>query len=267
MRSPPGGKHWLYDRSKLLLTTRLNSSRQNWTNSLRWRVARFRGFWRHRRLVRGTGSIISSRCLILGNSRLGRAILLSTGVCLRDVQIGDYSYLGPGCNCADASIGKFCSIASEVWIGMGTHPLEPFASTHPIFYLRGPFPSWNFADQNRRSEYVHTTIGNDVWIGLRAAVLDGITVGDGAVIAAGAVVTKDVPPYAIVGGVPARIIRYRFTPQIIQSLLEFKWWDRDQEWLRANWLKFHDVEGLLREIHPTARVSHPPEFRKGHQPV
>jgi acetyltransferase-like isoleucine patch superfamily enzyme len=257
--SPHGGRRMWCNTFHFLFQIRLISIGKNLTNSLRWRAAALRGLWRYRRLARGTGSIISARCLIFGNSSLGKAVLLSTGVCLRDVQIGDYSYLGPGCNCADASIGKFCSIASEVWIGMGTHPLEPFTSTHPIFYLRGPFPSWNFADRNRRSEYVHTIVGNDVWIGLRAALLDGVTVGDGAVIAAGAVVTKDVPPYAIVAGVPARIIRYRFTPQIVQSLLEFRWWDRDQEWLRANWLRFHDVERLLREFHPAAQQE---EFRK-----
>jgi acetyltransferase-like isoleucine patch superfamily enzyme len=195
---------------------------------------------------------------------LGKAVMLGAGVVLLDSRIDDYSYLGPGCNVSDASIGKFCSIASEVYIGLGTHPLEPFTSTHPIFYQRGPFLPWNFADRNYRSEYVHTTVGNDVWIGLRAAIRDGATVGDGAVIAAGAVVTRDVPPYAIVAGVPARIIRYRFTPSTIQSLLEFKWWDRDQEWLRANWLKFHDVERLLREFHPSAPVSTMPQISNVH---
>jgi acetyltransferase-like isoleucine patch superfamily enzyme len=214
-------------------------------------------------VVRGPGCIISARCSIFGTSRLGKAVMLGAGVILLDVQIGDYSYLGPGCNVSDATVGKFCSIASEVYIGLGTHPLEPFTSTHPIFYQRGPFPKWNFADRNYRSGYVHTTVGNDVWIGLRAAIRDGVTVGDGAVIGASAVVTRDVPPYAIVAGVPARVIRYRFTPSIIQSLLELKWWDRDQEWLRANWLKFHDVERLLSEFHPSAPVSSMPETWDG----
>jgi acetyltransferase-like isoleucine patch superfamily enzyme len=256
-----------YDTLLLRRVTRLNFTMRNWTGSLRWHAAAFSNLWRYRHVKRGTGSIIRGRCSVIGNSRLGKAVMLSNRVCLRDVQIGDYTYLGPGCNFADASIGKFCSIASEVWIGMGKHPLEPFTSTHPIFYLRGPFPSWNFADRNRRSEYVHSTVGNDVWIGLRAAVLDGITVGDGAVIGAGAVVTRDVPPYAIVGGTPARIIRYRFTAPIIQSLLEFKWWDRDEDWLRSNWLKFHDVERLLREFHPSARASHWPESREVSDPM
>jgi hypothetical protein len=150
---------------------------------------------------------------------------------------------------------------------MGQHPLEPFVSTHPIFYLRGPFAPWNLATRNYRSEYQPTTVGNDVWIGLRAAIRDGAVVGDGAVIAAGAIVTRDVPPYAIVAGVPARIIRYRFTPAIIRSLLAFKWWDRDEPWLRANWLRFHDVERLLREVAPRAARAHSAEGPNSHSSI
>jgi len=90
-------------------------------------------------------------------------------------------------------------------------------------------------------------VGNDVWIGLRAAVKDSVVVGDGAVVAAGAVVVSDVPPYAIVGGVPAKLIRYRFSPEVIDFLLDLKWWDRNDEWFHENWVKFHDVQKLVAE--------------------
>jgi acetyltransferase-like isoleucine patch superfamily enzyme len=169
-------------------------------------------------------------------------------VCLRKTQIGDYSYLGRNSNVSAAAIGKFCSIAAEVYIGLGSHPLAPFVSTHPIFYLRKPFQHWDFADNDYRSEYAHTTIGNDVWIGLRAAVRDGVKVGDGAIIAAGAIVTKDVPPYAIVAGVPGRILRYRYPPDTIQFLIEFRWWDRDECWLRENWRMFHNIVHFVRQF-------------------
>jgi acetyltransferase-like isoleucine patch superfamily enzyme len=217
---------------------------------LRYHAGNLYRRWRYRKISRGIGCIVAARCSIAGNSRLGRSVILGRNVTLRDVQIDDYSYLGPWCNAADATVGKFCSIGSGVFIGMGTNPLEPFASTHPIFYLHGRFPPWNFADRNYRSEYRHTTVGNDVWIGLRAAICDGVIIGDGAVIAAGAVVTRDVRPYAIVGGVPARLIRPRFTPEIIKFLLEFEWWNRSENWLRANWLKFHNIEWLMREVSP-----------------
>jgi acetyltransferase-like isoleucine patch superfamily enzyme len=212
---------------------------------------------RHRRLVRGPLCVIPRRCSIAGATTLGTAVALGSGVCLRDAQIGDYSYLGRNCNVTCATIGKFCSIASEVYIGLGTHPLAPFVSTHPIFYLRRPRTSWDFADHDYRSEYIDTLIGNDVWIGLRAAIRDGVRVGDGAVIATGAVVTKDVPPYAIVAGVPAQIIRYRFPPATVGFLLDFKWWDRDEEWLRRNWGLFHDAASLMQEfkLPPADRVS------------
>jgi len=213
---------------------------------------------RHFRLVRGPRCIIPRRCSITDGTTLGNAVVLGPGVCLRKTQIGDYSYLGRDCNVSAAAIGKFCSVASEVYIGLGSHPLTPFVSTHPIFYLRKPSQYWDFADRDYRSEYGYTTIGNDVWIGLRAAIRDGIKVGDGAVVAAGAVVTKDVPPYAIVGGVPARILRYRFPPETIQFLIEFKWWDRDEDWLRQNWRTFHDIIHLVQQFQlPTAEQPFP----------
>jgi acetyltransferase-like isoleucine patch superfamily enzyme len=202
----------------------------------------------HRGLVRGPRCIIPRRCSITDGSTLGVGVVLGRGVCLRKTQIGDYTYLGPNCNVTAASIGKFCSIASEVYIGLGSHPLAPFVSTHPIFYLRRLSQHWTFADSDYRSDYRHTTIGSDVWIGLRAAVRDGVMIGDGAIIATGAIVTRDVPPYAIVAGVPGRILRYRFPCETIQLLIEFKWWDRDEDWLRENWRMFHDITNLLPEL-------------------
>ena len=139
--------------------------------------------------------------------------------------LGDFSYLGPDCIVADAEIGKFCAIAARVRIGAPNHPMDR-PSLHrftycPDYYSSAPRDKGFFAA--RRDDRVR--IGHDVWIGHAVTVLPGVTVGDGAVLAAGAVVAKDVPPYTIVGGVPARPIRERFSRDIAAKLARIAWWD------------------------------------------
>jgi acetyltransferase-like isoleucine patch superfamily enzyme len=143
-------------------------------------------------------------------STLGRYVFLGGETFLSHSTVGDYSYLAGRARLNFAEVGKYCSIANDVDLGLGTHPLSPSVSTHPASYLRREWRGWSFADRDYRAEYKPVKVGSDVWIGLRGVVLDGVTVGDGAVIAAGAVVISDIPPYAIVAGVPAKLIRYRF---------------------------------------------------------
>jgi acetyltransferase-like isoleucine patch superfamily enzyme len=122
-------------------------------------------------------------------------------------------------------IGAFSSIGPDVLIGgLGQHPTEQL-STHPAFYSARGQSGKTFISTENTSELPRTVIGNDVWVGARSIILDGLHIGDGAIIAAGAVVTKSVPPYMIMGGVPARVIRPRFNDNVIAALIDWRWWE------------------------------------------
>lgn len=180
------------------------------------------------------------------NCSFGMYNTLYQNVSLNNVTLGDFSYLASGCIFANCTIGKFCSIGPDVHAGLGIHPTRNFVSTHPLFFSTQKQTQISFADKEYFNEHAQITIGNDVWIGARAIIIDGVTISDGAIIAAGAVVTKDVPPYAIVGGVPAKLIRYRFTDDQIQKLLEIQWWNKEYQWLRKHFKKFHNIENFLQ---------------------
>ena len=128
-------------------------------------------------------------------------------------------------------IGRFCSIAQEVIFFMGGNHRLDWVSTYPFNGFREIWPEATEVNNFSRGDIV---IGNDVWIGYGASIFSGLTIGDGAVIGAHAVVTKDVPPYAIVAGNPARILRYRFDEQTIAKLLELKWWDWPEQKINEN---------------------------------
>jgi acetyltransferase-like isoleucine patch superfamily enzyme len=166
---------------------------------------------------------------------------------LYNTHIGDYTFLSQNVTIMNTRIGKFCSIAQGAAICLGKHPSSTFVSTHPAFFSTHKQNGMTFADQNYFDEMGKTTIGNDVWIGVNAIIMDDVTIGDGAIIGAGAVVTKDVPPYAIVVGSPAKVIRHRFEKEEIDFLLTFKWWDKDEDWLKAHFKDLHNIKSFVKK--------------------
>lgn len=148
-------------------------------------------------------------------------------------------------------IGRYVCMGPDVKMAVGEHPTDTFASIHPAFYAKRAQMGFTYVNTDKFQEYKYAddkhllVIGNDVWIGSYVRILEGVTIGDGAIIAAGTLVTKDVEPYAIVGGVPAKVIKYRFDEKTIAGLLELKWWDRDVSWLQEHADEFEDVKRLV----------------------
>lgn len=167
----------------------------------------------------------------LHNVKKGRQVKIYSGCHIVDTVIGDFTYCSYDSKINKANIGKFCSIASRVTIGAAEHPLN-WASTSPVFEdVKNSGASFKFVKEELPPAKV-INIGHDVWIGEGAMIKQGVTIGNGAVIAAMAMVTKDVPPYAIVGGVPAKIIKYRFPDDIILKINASEWWNKDDEIIR-----------------------------------
>lgn len=175
-----------------------------------------------------------------------------------DYERGDYTYGNPQVlfkNNGMFKIGKYCSIGPDVSVVLGIGHRTHWITTYPFVTLRkAPIPKQStdkaVGDYRSKKTNPDVVVGNDVWIGYGVTLLGGVTVGDGAVLGAGALITKDVPPYAIVGGVPAKVIRYRFHPDEIKKLLESKWWDLPDEVVDdlIPYLLTSDVERFLEEV-------------------
>ena len=173
--------------------------------------------------------ILQGKCV--QNSKIDKTAKIYSGTEFYDSSICRHSYIGYNSEVHSCDIGAFCSIANQLIVGGAKHPLK-WVSTSPVFYNvsggTGRHLGYQEIDPLKR-----TTIGNDVWIGSRVTIMQGLNIGTGAVIGAGSIVTKDVPPYAVVAGSPARIIKYRFDENTIQKLLNSKWWELSDEELKV----------------------------------
>lgn len=157
------------------------------------------------------------------NTKIDKTASVRQHCRIYDSMLGRYTYVARNTLIQNTEIGAFCSISEGCNIGMPEHPTT-MASTSPVFLDGGNYLSTNLSNYHF-DDCPRTQIGNDVWVGAGAKIKSGLIIGNGAIIAAGAVVTKDVPPYSIVGGVPARIIRYRFDESTISQLEMIRWWD------------------------------------------
>lgn len=164
---------------------------------------------------------------------------VSRGAWVSSAKLGRYTYVGIDSYLWNADIGSFCSIASKVRVEPVTHPTHGFISTSPVFFsvlkqCGKTFTKKQLFNEQKSINNRSCIIGNDVWIGNSVQIVGGVSIGNGAIVAMGSVVTKDVPPYAIVAGVPAKVIRYRFDEKEIERLLDSEWWNNSDEWLEQN---------------------------------
>ena len=150
-------------------------------------------------------------------------------------EIDDYSYINFFAWVNNTKIGKYCSIAMNFKSGLGQHPTK-LLSTSPLFYAKKQFALKKPLDIQLASyeEFQDIRIGNDVWIGANVLIMDGVTIGNGAIIGAHSLVVRDVPDYAIIGGVPAKVIKYRFSDEIIEELNKINWWNWEKEKIIRN---------------------------------
>lgn len=190
-------------------------------------------------VICGSSSISSSiigNNVTIYNSTIGKSVL-ATNISIYsnnsfyEAEIGRFSYFASGSQVGMAKFGSFCSIGPYLICGHGNHPTN-FASTSPVFFSTGKQCGVSFSQVDLFEERKEIVVGHDVWIGARVFIRDGIKIGNGVIIAAGSVVVKDVPDYAIVGGVPAKVIRYRFHEVVIQKLNNLVWWDWTEAKLR-----------------------------------
>lgn len=214
--------------------------------------------WRIRKKLSGEkGCYIAGRsnvnflnCKFEGGNTVGEFTILNH--CL----LGYGSYISQKSVLEHTSVGRYCAIGPYVHIVNGRHPSKDFVSIHPAFYSTARQAGFTYVDKDRfiESSYADSdnkmlvTIGNDVWIGDSVSIMEGVHVADGTIIGAGAVVVKDTEPYSIIGGIPAKLIRYRFDKCDIEFLMKLQWWNKESVWIQKYAPYFDKVENLKHAL-------------------
>ena len=202
-------------------------------------------------IERKSDSIIGKGSYLYKGTTLSGKDCIGDKVELAHVSVGYSTYIGHGSVISNTKIGKFCCIAG-LETAIGRHPSKgENVSIHPAFYSKEAQYGYTYVKDTTFEEAKYTeegyniSIGNDVWIGRGVMITDGVTVGDGAVIGARSLVISDVEPYAIYAGSPAKKIGTRFDEETASKLQQFKWWDKDEAWLREHAAEFADPEKFL----------------------
>lgn len=176
------------------------------------------------------------------NSKIAKTSKIHSGSHIVNSSMGRYSYCGYDCQIINCEIGSFCSIANNVSIGASMHPIE-WVSTSPVFRAGRDSIKIKYSEHEYCGEK-KTIIGHDVWIGERSLIKQGVTIGTGSIIGMGSVVTKDIEPYSIVAGCPAKLIRKRFDNSVIKKMFITQWWNKDDDWLKRNAEYFNDINKI-----------------------
>lgn len=179
---------------------------------------------------------------------------IASDVAINRCNLGLGSYIGEGSIIKDTIIGRFTCVGPNVKTVSGSHPTSGFVSLHPAFYSTRKQSGFTFVSENRYPEYKYAdprhkkivVIGNDCWIGYGAIIMEGVTIGNGAIVAAGAIVTHDLEPYGIYAGVPAKLIKKRFNEHQIEKLQSIKWWEKDFNWLKTKADAFSNIDLFLK---------------------
>ncbi|WP_407933811.1 CatB-related O-acetyltransferase [Halarcobacter sp.] len=179
----------------------------------------------------------------VNNSVIHKSSKVTTGSTIINSTIDKYSYIGNNSKVIETNIGKFCSISNDVTIGGGVHPIN-WISTSPIFYKGRNVLKKNFSNEEFL-EFKKTEIENDVWIGAHVLIKGGVHISNGAIIGMGSVVTKDIPPYEIWAGNPAKLIKKRFSNEIIKELEISKWWE-ESDYILKKYNKYSDVNEFIK---------------------
>ena len=179
-------------------------------------------------------------------SDIHKTAKIGDGCTVADTVMGKYSYIGDNTNISCATVGSFTSISSYCGIGGGGHPTD-WVSTSPVFNKHRSILRVNFSD-NDYNPFKETVIGNDVWIGTHCLIKSGVTIAEGAVVGMGSVVTKNVGPYEIWAGNPAKLIRKRFDDETIDKLLKLQWWNWDEAKIKKYADNFNSPEAFLKEL-------------------